>query len=67
MDHTVLLVFGILLSGIGIVNCAGNISTIHPYNRRKAKEEDIPKYGKAVGTGTIIMGLSLCIMAMGRR
>ena len=59
MDHTVLLVFGILLSGIGIVNCAGNISTIHSYNRRKVKEEDIPKYGKAVGTGTIIMGLSL--------
>ena len=36
----------------------GNISTIHACNRRKVKE-DIPKYGKAVGTGTLIMGISL--------
>ena len=33
-----------------IVNIKGNINTIHSYNRRKVKEEDIPKYGKAVGT-----------------
>ena len=25
------------------------------------KEEDIPKYGKAVGTGTVIMGASLIL------
>lgn len=37
----------------------GNISTIHSYNRRKVKEEDIPKYGRAVGTGTLIIGVSL--------
>ncbi len=29
------------------------------YNRRKVKEEDIPKYGRAVGTGTLIIGVSL--------
>ena len=29
------------------MNIKGNISTIHSYNRRKVKEEDIPKYGKA--------------------
>ena len=46
---------------MGIVNIKGNISTIHSYNRRKVKEEDIPKYGKAVGTGTIIMGISLVL------
>ena len=39
----------------------GNISTIHAYNRRNVKEEDIPKYGKAVGTGTLIMGISLVL------
>ena len=37
MDHTVLLGFGILLSGIGIVNCAGNISTI-PGGRYRLKK-----------------------------
>ena len=39
----------------------GNISTIHSYNRRKVREEDIPKYGKAVGTGTLIMGASFVV------
>ena len=46
---------------MGVVNIKGNISTIHSYNRRKVKEEDIPKYGKAVGTGTLIMGTSLVL------
>ena len=32
-------------------------------NRKKTtlKEEDVPKYGKAVGTGTLIMGISLVL------
>ena len=47
------------ISIIGIVNIMGNISAIHSYNRRKVKEEDVPKYGRAVGTGTLIIGVSL--------
>lgn len=61
MENITLLVLGIFVSVLGIVNIKGNISTIHSYNRRKVKEEDIPKYGKAVGTGTLIMGASLVI------
>lgn len=49
------------MSVLGIVNIRGNISTIHSYNRRKVKEEDVPKYGKAVGTGTLIIGISLVL------
>ena len=47
--------------GFDIVNIKGNISTVHSYNRRKVSEEDVPKYGKAVGTGTLIIGVSLVI------
>jgi len=61
MDNILLLILGIFLSVFGIVNIKGNISTIHSYNRRKVKEEDIPKYGKAVGTGTVIIGVSLIL------
>ena len=43
MDHIALLILGIFISVIGIVNMTGNISTIHSYNRRKVKEEDVPK------------------------
>lgn len=61
MENMMLLVLGICISVLGIVNIRGNISTIHSYNRRKVKEEDVPKYGKAVGTGTLIMGVSLVL------
>ena len=61
MENIMLLILGIIISIMGIVNIKGNISTIHSYNRRKVKEEDIPKYGKVVGTGTLIMGMS-CIL-----
>ena len=61
MENLMLLVLGIFISVIGIVNINGNISTIHSYNRRKVKEEDVPKYGKAVGTGTLLIGASLVL------
>ena len=59
MENLALLIFGLLLSVMGIVNMTGDIGTIHAYNRRKIREEDIPKYGKAVGAGTFIMGAAL--------
>ena len=61
MEYITMLVLGILISVLGIVNIKGNISTIHSYNRRKVKEEDIPKYGKAIGTGTLIIGASFVV------
>ena len=60
MDFT-LLILGLFISAIGIANIKGNISTVHSYNRRKVTEADVPKYGKTVGTGTLIMGLSLVL------
>ncbi len=61
MEHWMLLILGLFLSVVGIINIKGNISTIHSYNRRKVKEADIPKYGKAVGTGTLIIGVALIL------
>lgn len=61
MDYLPLLILGIFLSTLGIVNIKGNISTIHSYNRRKVKEEDIPRYGRTVGTGTLVIGASLIL------
>ena len=61
MENIIMLILGVLISVVGIVNIKGNISTIHSYNRRRVKEEDIPKYGKVVGTGTLIIGISLVL------
>jgi len=49
---------------MSIINLKGNISTIHWYNRRKVSETDAPKYGKAMGLGTLIIGASLVITAV---
>ena len=61
MDYIAMLIIGVFISALGIVNIMGNISTIHAYNRRKVREEDVPKYGKAVGTGTLIIGASFVV------
>ena len=61
MGNVILLFLGVIISVMGVVNIKGNISTIHAYNRRNVKEEDIPKYGKTVGTGTLIIGISLVL------
>lgn len=59
-----LLILGLLLMGLGAVNFRGNIASVHWYNRRKVREEDIPKYGRAVGGGTLIIGASLVLTAV---
>lgn len=61
MEHFVLLILGVFLSIVGVVNMQGYIGTIHAYNRRRVREEDIPKYGKAVGAGTLVIGIGLVL------
>ncbi len=61
MEYLGLLVMGILLSTLGIVNIRGNISTIHAWNRKRVKEADIPRYGRAIGAGTLVIGASLIV------
>lgn len=61
MEYLGLLVMGILLSTLGIVNIRGNISTIHVWNRKRVKEADIPRYGRAIGAGTLVIGAALIV------
>ena len=55
MGYASLLFLGIIIAAIGVLNFKGDISTIHWYNRWKVSEADAPKYGKAMGLGTIII------------
>ena len=64
MDYLLLLMLGILTIGFSIPNLRGNIYTIHWYNRRRVSEADAPRYGKAMGFGTLIMGLSITLTAI---
>ena len=64
MENIMLLVIGLVAAVIGVVNIRGNISTIHSYNRRNVREEDVPLYGKAVGTGTLLIGVALILACL---
>ena len=61
MENIFMLIVGIFISVIGIINIRGDISTVHWYNRRKVRQEDVPKYGKAVGTGSLIIGIAIIV------
>lgn len=61
MDNVILFILGLFISVLRIVNISGNISTIHSYNRKKVKEDYVPKYGKVFGTGTLIIRISFVL------
>ena len=52
---------GILTSVLGIVNMMGNISTLHSYHRQRVRPEDVKPFGRLVGLGTLIIGISIVL------
>lgn len=52
---------GMLVVILGIVNMAGNISTLHWYHRQRVTEENKKPFGKLVGLGSLIIGIALII------
>lgn len=56
-------IVGVLISLMGIANMRGNISTLHWYHRQRVSEEDRKPFGKLVGAGTLLIGLSLIAYA----
>lgn len=52
---------GILIAVLGIVNMTGNISSLHSYHRHRVTEADRKPFGKLVGLGTLICGLSVML------
>lgn len=55
---------GILISILGIINMTGNISSIHWYHRQRVTEENRKPFGKLVGLGTLIIGLSMIVFGI---
>ena len=52
-------VLGAIISVLGIINMTGNISSLHWYHRQRVTEENRKPFGKLVGAGTLIIGISL--------
>ena len=55
---------GIITCILGIIHTTGNISSLHKYHRHRVREEDKKPFGKLVGLGTIIIGLSVIIFGI---
>ena len=55
---------GILVSVLGIINMTGNISSLHWYHRQRVTEENRKPFGKLVGLGTLIIGLSMIVFGI---
>ena len=55
------IIIGLILIIIGIFNMKGNISLLHSYHKKRVKKEDVIPFGKKVGTGSIIIGITIII------
>ena len=63
-EFIIQIIIGLIIIIIGILNMKGNISLLHSYHRKRVKKEDIIPYGKKVGTGIIIIGISIIIAGL---
>ena len=58
------LAVGAFIIVLGILNAKGNISMLHSYHRKRVKEEDVIPFGRRIGAGTIIIGLTIIVAAI---
>jgi hypothetical protein len=57
------IIIGIIVCFLAIRNMNGDISTLHSYHRNNVKEEDVKPFGKLVGIGTLLCGVSVIIFS----
>ncbi|MBQ2714625.1 MAG: hypothetical protein IJF76_03235 [Clostridia bacterium] len=55
------ILVGALCIVIGILNRKGNISMLHSYHRSRVSEEDRLPFGKRVGLGMIVIGVTVIV------
>lgn len=61
VEFIIQIIIGLVLIVIGIFNMKGNISLLHSYHRKRVKDEDVILFGKKVGIGSIIIGITIII------
>ena len=56
------VILGMFISVLGISNMKGNISSVHWYHRSRVTEENRLPFGRMIGLGTIVIGVSVAAM-----
>ena len=64
MQYALTFTVGAILIILGISHTKGNISSLHSYHIKNIKEEDILPFGKRVGIGNIIIGISIILYSV---
>ena len=64
MEYIFLLALGIVMIVLSVPGLKGNASTVHWYNRRRVSKEDMSKYGRAMGAGSLIIGAAAAATAV---
>lgn len=64
LEFIMMLIIGILILVMGIYTYNGNINLIHWYNRTKINKSNAKQYGKFMGIGTCIIGISIVLTAI---
>ncbi len=54
------LVGGILIF-FGVLNCCGNLKPLHSYHYKRVAKKDFLKFGRRVGLGNILIGVSIIL------
>ena len=55
------IILGIFISILGFSNMKGNIASVHWYHRKRITEENRLPFGRMIGLGTVICGVSLVV------
>ena len=58
------VILGVLISGFGIMNMKGNISSLHWYHRQRVSPDDVRPFGRKVGSGTLIIGIAIIVFGL---
>ena len=57
-------IVGIVCIFLGISHMRGNISSLHSYHTHRVSEEDRLPFGKKVGLGMVIIGISMMVFGI---
>ena len=61
MPGIITVILGAIIVVMAIINMTGNISTLHAYHRKNVTEENRKPFGRRVGIGTLIIGVSVML------
>ena len=61
IEFILTIIIGIVIIIIGCFTMKGNVSLIHSYHTKRVKKEDIKRFSKLMGIGTIIVGNGIII------